>query len=250
MKINGYASGREFLIPGTYWQLNTSVNCFANGNSKELVTQASSGRSFQVLDQPRKTFQEKPPKRLKVKLLEDGYQCWINFSDILGHIFDRGPWQPELLSYGTITDRLPLVLAWIEKAASKPNQYLWGGTLGPDFDCSGLVQTAFASVNIWLPRDAYQQEEFCYELPCNPENLTSLTPGDLLFFGGWQRCDHVGVYRGEGFYWHSSGKDFGHNGISSDCLKPRDQSHIACHYRKKFRRAGRIKSCHDGSTLA
>ena len=41
--------------------------------------------------------------------------------------------------------RLDAVVAFGLKALGQPNRYLWGGSLGPDFDCSGLVQTAYAS---------------------------------------------------------------------------------------------------------
>ena len=69
-------------------------------------------------------------------------------------------------------------------------EYLWGGCLGPRFDCSGLVQTAYASAIAptaasstsappRIPRDAHQQREHCVDVPDPADAL----PGDLLFFG-------------------------------------------------------------------
>ncbi|MGA1623862.1 MAG: C40 family peptidase, partial [Synechocystis sp.] len=96
-----------------------------------------------------------------------------------------------------------------------------------NFDCSGLMQAAFASQGIWLPRDSYQQAAFCDRVVDvrnvkTPEfeieqALSQLLPGDLLFFGS-QRIDHVGLYLGNGQYLHSSGKSRGRNGIGIDSL--------------------------------
>ena len=49
--------------------------------------------------------------------------------------------------------------------------------------------------------------------------MQALQPGDLLFFGNEEKCDHIGIYKGDGLYYHSSGKDFGRNGIGLDTLK-------------------------------
>jgi cell wall-associated NlpC family hydrolase len=63
-----------------------------------------------------------------------------------------------------------------------PNEYLWGGTVAPNYDCSGLMQAAFGSVGIQLPRDSYQQEAFT-----EPVAMDDLQRGDLLFFGPRRR---------------------------------------------------------------
>ena len=42
-----------------------------------------------------------------------------------------------------IKQKIPLILNWIKDQSQLKNRYLWGGTLGPNFDCSGLIQTAF-----------------------------------------------------------------------------------------------------------
>lgn len=156
---------------------------------------------------------------------------------------------PSLLNTSSIQDRLPSVLRWLRQAEKVPNTYLWGGTIGPDLDCSGLVQTAFASQNIWLPRDAYQQERFCSPVAVQPGHHQLLRPGDLLFFGTARRCTHVAIHLQNGHYLHSSGKEHGRNGIGMDSIHPSDQHPVASHYRSELRGAGRVERCHDGSTL-
>jgi cell wall-associated NlpC family hydrolase len=155
----------------------------------------------------------------------------------------------RLLSAATIGARLPRVLAYAQAALLQPNTYLWGGSLGPDFDCSGLVQRAFAEAGIWIPRDAYLQERFCQPVAVRPGVLHALLPGDLIFFGSPQRCTHVGLHLGQGRYLHSSGEEHGRNGLGVDDLNPHNRDAVATHYRLQLRGAGRVMRCHDGSPL-
>ncbi len=74
--------------------------------------------------------------------------------------------------------------------------YLWGGTSGFGFDCSGLVYALYARYGLDLPRDAADQQH-----AGTPIALNELKPGDLLFFagpGGRGPADHVAVYVGDG----------------------------------------------------
>ena len=165
---------------------------------------------------------------------------------VIGKAELRGAWKPRLLTAAEIERRIPNVLAWSERVEQQPNSYLWGGTTEPDMDCSGLMQMAFASQQIWIPRDAYQQEQFCQPIAMTPGACHLLQPGDLIFFGSRQRCTHVGLHLGNGRYRHSSGKEHGRNGIGIDSLQPQDNHPVACHYRAELRGAGRVVRCHDG----
>jgi cell wall-associated NlpC family hydrolase len=111
--------------------------------------------------------------------------------------------------------------------------------LGPNFDCSGLIQTAFLNHEIYIPRDSYQIKSFCRHLFNFKETNKSLKKGDILFFGNKNKCDHVGIYKGDGFYYHSSGKDYGRNGIGIDTLKDTNDK-ISLHYQSKLISAGRV----------
>ncbi|MDE0506771.1 MAG: C40 family peptidase, partial [Candidatus Poribacteria bacterium] len=97
-----------------------------------------------------------------------------------------------------------------------------------------LVQAAFASVGIWLPRDAYQQEDFIH-----PVAVHDVERGDLIFFGSEERATHVGLYIGEGEYIHSSGRDHGRDGIGIDRLSP-PREEISEWLFQKLRSAGRV----------
>jgi hypothetical protein len=234
----------ELLQPGSSWRLMVPVDLTSHWQGPGLTTQAASGRVFTVVEPLLPGRQ-----RLRVRLLEDGYPGWLDPRLVLGRARACRPPQPSLLDAGRITAALPAVLAFAEQARQQPNHYLWGGTLGPDFDCSGLVQAAFAQAGIWLPRDAYQQERFCQPVAVAPGCYSLLRPGDLIFFGRPQRCTHVGLYVGGGRYLHSSGREHGRNGIGIDGLDPQLLDPVSVHYRRELRGAGRVIRCHDGSAL-
>jgi cell wall-associated NlpC family hydrolase len=72
--------------------------------------------------------------------------------------------------------------------------YVWGGEApGVGFDCSGLVQAAYAAAGIALPRTAQEQYDATAKL--GPGDV--LEPGDLVFFGtSVSDIEHVGIYVG------------------------------------------------------
>jgi cell wall-associated NlpC family hydrolase len=148
-----------------------------------------------------------------------------------------------------IAAALPAVLAFAEAARQRANHYLWGGSLGPDYDCSGFTQAAFAAAGVWIPRDAYQQERFCQPVAVAPGCYGLLRPGDLIFFGTPRRCTHVGLHLGGGRYLHSSGREHGRDGLGVDGLDAHLSDPVSAHYRAELRGAGRVVRCHDGATL-
>ncbi len=247
--MNNNSRERNF-IPGSKWLLNNNINGYKNFEGNELATQGSSGRKFAITNNSHlSSYSSVSMKRVRVRLLEDNYTCWFNINDIANKVTEINYWKPSLLSKNEIKQKIPKILTWIEKAANQPNHYLWGGTIGPNFDCSGLIQAAFSREGIWLPRDAYQQERFCKKLNFNPSTLKEIIPGDLIFFGISERCSHVGIYIGKGDYWHSSGKENGRDGIGRDNLRIISQDAISSHYLSILRGAGRVENCHNGASL-
>ncbi len=75
--------------------------------------------------------------------------------------------------------------------------YVWGGeTAGVGFDCSGLVQWAWAKAGISIARTTESQFPTMIHV-----TLTQLQPGDLLFYynlDGDHVVDHVVMYVGSG----------------------------------------------------
>jgi cell wall-associated NlpC family hydrolase len=85
-----------------------------------------------------------------------------------------------------------VAVSWALSQIGTP--YVWGGET-PDvgFDCSGLVQAAYAVAGIALPRVAQDQ----YDTTPKLEPGAALSPGDLVFFGGGPgSIEHVGLFVG------------------------------------------------------
>jgi cell wall-associated NlpC family hydrolase len=75
--------------------------------------------------------------------------------------------------------------------------YVWGAA-GPNaFDCSGLVQYAYAAAGVSLPHSSRMQSTMG-----TPVSRAALQPGDLLFF--YSPVSHVGIYVGNGQMVHAS----------------------------------------------
>ncbi|MFE5089623.1 C40 family peptidase [Streptomyces sp. NPDC056638] len=71
--------------------------------------------------------------------------------------------------------------------------YVSGGTGPNSWDCSGLVQAAFRSVGVDLPRVSQAQSTAGTQV-----SLSNLQPGDILYWGGAGSAYHVGIYVGGG----------------------------------------------------
>jgi cell wall-associated NlpC family hydrolase len=69
--------------------------------------------------------------------------------------------------------------------------YVWGAAGPTSFDCSGLVQWAYAQVGISLPHYSGSQYDDGIKIP-----MSDLEPGDLVFFAN--PGDHVAIYIGGG----------------------------------------------------
>jgi hypothetical protein len=209
-----------------------NLNLYDSPNLQTLATQAVAGRQLKIVSSAPELMGT--PQTLRVQLCEDAYPGWLPCEDLDLLEVAEAAYCPLVLSESTICDRLPRVIAYAQMAMTQPNYYLWGGTVGPNYDCSGLIQTAFAANGIWLPRDAYQQEAFV-----QPIAITELQPGDLIFFGSLERATHVGLWLGEGQYLHSSGKDQGRNGIGIDVLSEQG-GEVSQKYYRQLRGGGRV----------
>ncbi len=221
------------------YRCQINLNLYNSPQCESLATQAAKGRLVRIvlpevdrLDDLKNDLKSDRP--IKVQLCEDDYPGWLKIDDIIHLKPTEEVYQPPILSADEIQARLPRAIAFTQAAMQQPNYYLWGGTVGPNYDCSGLMQAAFSSVGIQLPRDAYQQAAFTQAI-----SLEDLQPGDLVFFGSAVKITHVGLYLGEGRYIHSSGRENGRNGIAIDVLSP-EGDRVTQHYYGILRGAGRV----------
>ncbi|MEQ8538584.1 MAG: C40 family peptidase [Coleofasciculus sp. D1-CHI-01] len=228
------------------YRCRVNLDLYDSPACASLATQAAAGRHLHAL------LSTARDQAVEVQLCEDGYQAWLRVEDISQLEIASQPYHAiafgaelrsiafgaELrsiaLSRPQIQDRLPEVIAFTKKAMQQPNYYLWGGTVGPNYDCSGLMQAAFAASGIWLPRDSYQQQAFTESIP-----LAEAQAGDLVFFGTPEKINHVGLFLGDGYYIHSSGKEQGRNGIGIDQLSAQGDN-VSRTYYQQFRGIGRV----------
>ena len=76
--------------------------------------------------------------------------------------------------------------------------YRYGGSSPGGFDCSGLVQYAYARAGVKVPRTTGQLWSASRTVDTN-----ELRAGDLLFFSIEGKMSHVGLYLGEQRFVHA-----------------------------------------------
>ncbi len=210
-----------------------NLNLYDSSTCTRLATQAAVGRHLRIVS-PDEERQMGSLASLQVCLVEDNYCGWLSVAD-LGYLEKAIiPYQAIAFTETEISNHLPGVIAFTKAAMTVPNYYLWGGTVAPNYDCSGLIQAAFGTVGIWLPRDSYQQEAFTQSI-----NFEELRSGDLIFFAKSQKVTHVALYLGEGYYIHSSGQEMGRNGIGIDQLSAQGDE-VSRAYFQQLRSFGRV----------
>lgn len=105
---------------------------------------------------------------------------------------------------GTIEGDLKII---VDSAVSKlGHEYVWGAT-GPDqFDCSGLMQWAYAQAGIAIGRTTWEQVK-----EGNATDLDSLQTGDLIFFHTMEGepPTHVAMYLGNDIFIHAGSEETG-----------------------------------------
>jgi len=100
-----------------------------------------------------------------------------------------------------------------EEAMGTP--YLWGGSNSNGFDCSGLIQFAYAEAGFTLPRRSVDQARTGRAVVLE---VSSLQPADILAFAeNGSAVSHVGLYLGAGRFIHSSSR-----GVRISRLDPSD----------------------------
>ncbi len=90
---------------------------------------------------------------------------------------------------GPTSTQAEKAIAFVYAQLGKP--YQWGATGPGSYDCSGLVQAAWAAAGVTIPRTTYEM------WAALPHIATSaIQPGDLLFYDG---IGHVSMYVGGGY---------------------------------------------------
>jgi cell wall-associated NlpC family hydrolase len=101
---------------------------------------------------------------------------------------------PPLLDLPASSGRAAIAVAAARRMLGAP--YVWGAT-GPDsFDCSGLMQYAYAQAGVALPRTSQEQ------MNAGPHvSLEQARPGDLVIYRS--DASHVAMYVGGGQVIHA-----------------------------------------------
>ncbi len=223
------------------YRARSHINIYDSPKCDRLATQAALGRHLRALNQSLNNV-NLDTTAVMVRLCEDDYPGWLDLRDIELLDATQTVYHPLVLSEVQIKEKLPIAINFTREAMHQSNYYLWGGTVGPNYDCSGLMQAAFVAAGIWLPRDAYQQEAFTKPV----SNINDLEPGDLVFFGTSEKATHVGLYLGDNRYIHSSGKAQGRNGIGIDVVSE-DGDKVSQDYYRQLRGYGKVVASYQSS---
>ncbi|MFG2623722.1 NlpC/P60 family protein [Streptomyces sp. NPDC048473] len=106
----------------------------------------------------------------------------------------RGDVFPAMADLPAGSARAAAAVMAVRQALGRP--YIWGANGPAGFDCSGLMQWAYAQAGVSLPRTSQAQRYAGHMVP-----LSEARPGDLVAY----RADagHIGMYVGNGQVIHA-----------------------------------------------
>jgi NlpC/P60 family/Bacterial dipeptidyl-peptidase Sh3 domain len=234
MKIKSRTSMN--LSTASEYRCLVNLNLYSSPLCQGLATQAAADRHLRI------ESLTPTDRAIPVRLCEDDYPAWLKLEDIEKLESTTDIYRSVEIDRAAIAAKMPEIIAFVHSAMKVPNHYLWGGTVAPNYDCSGLMQAAFQSQGIWLPRDSYQQEAFTARI-----SIEEMLPGDLIFFGTPEKTNHVALHLGDLRYIHSSGIQMGRNGIGIDILSDRTEDPVSCGYYAKLRCCGRVMGSYSRS---
>jgi len=149
-------------------------------------TPTLSGRILEISYGTRLPAVSWTPTSVEVVLL-DGQHRYVRRSAVALH--RQGTAWPELTGSRLVT----------EAKRFRGLQYLWAGTSGFGFDCSGFTHLVYRALGTIIPRDAGAQRSMGRRVA-----RSSLHPGDLVFFRAPSGViHHVGMYTGGGRMIHA-----------------------------------------------
>ncbi|RLP11995.1 C40 family peptidase [Propionibacterium australiense] len=140
------------------------------------------------------------------EIIYGGVSRWVNsayVSDTEVAPYDEtenaAPTQPEAVSHSS-ADAVQTAIDFAYSKLGGP--YVWGGTGPVGYDCSGLMQAAYAAAGISIPRVTWDQVNAGTPV----YSTDDLRPGDLVFY---YDNGHVGMYIGDGLVLNAQNESTG-----------------------------------------
>jgi cell wall-associated NlpC family hydrolase len=105
--------------------------------------------------------------------------------------------EPVVAAAGPVVANSAVAQVAVDAAmAQRGKPYVWAASGPSSYDCSGLVQFAYAAAGLGLPHSSRMQSQMGQRIPRD-----QLQPGDLVFF--YSPVSHVGIYIGGGQMVHA-----------------------------------------------
>ncbi len=161
-------------------------------------TRAEAARSLAGLERDRAALSRH--KRTVVRKLAEARRLLGTLPGAERAAFDRASRTGRDTPNGTVpglpagSARAAAAVTAVHRALGRP--YVWGASGPSGFDCSGLMQWAYAQAGVSLPRTSQAQRYAGHQVP-----LSEARPGDLVAY----RADasHIGMYVGNGQVIHA-----------------------------------------------
>jgi Bacterial dipeptidyl-peptidase Sh3 domain len=119
------------LSTSSEYRCRVNLNLYSSPICQGLATQAAAERHLRI-ESLTPTEQALP-----VRLCEDDYPAWLKLEDVEQLELTTDTYRSTEIDRATIAARIPEIILFARSAMKVPNQYLWGGTVAPDYDCSG-----------------------------------------------------------------------------------------------------------------